>query len=262
MMILGIVLVGWLAGALLMVVLHQIQRRTGDAGIVDIAWSLGVAGIAVLYALTLDVHPQRFWLVMAVVAVWALRLSWHVWHRFHRLAPDGRYLQLKRAWGNAAEWRMFRFYQMQAIGMVLFSGPILLALLNPNELSWLDALAVVVGFVSIAGESLSDWQLSKFRMNPQNKGQVCREGWWRYSRHPNYFFEWLHWWAYVLFAWTWWPWGLVAMAGPLAMWYFLTRVTGIPHTEAQSLKSRGEAYRTYQQTTNAFFPWFPRKVLR
>jgi steroid 5-alpha reductase family enzyme len=260
MNILIAVIVGWLAAALLMVVLHQIQRRTGDAGIVDIAWSLGVAGIAVWYALFLPAHPYRRWLVLAVVVVWALRLSWHVWQRFHRLAPDGRYLQLKQQWGELAEWRMFRFYQMQALGMVLFSGPIMLGLLNPNPLGLLDGLAVLVGVLSIVGESQADWQLSRFRMDPQNRGQVCRAGWWRYSRHPNYFFEWLHWWAYVGFAWTWWPWGLVALAGPLAMWFFLTRVTGIPHTEAQSLKSRGDAYRRYQQTTNAFFPWFPKEV--
>lgn len=260
MTLLLIILGGWLAAALLMVVLHQVQRHTGDAGIVDIAWSLGVAGLAIWYAISVEAHDQRRWLVLAVVTVWAVRLSWHVWHRFQRLAPDGRYEQLKRDWGAAAQWRMFRFYQMQALGMVLFSGPILLALLNPQPLSVWDYLALVVGVASIAGEAQADWQLSQFRLNPDKRGQVCRVGWWFYSRHPNYFFEWLHWWAYVLFAVTWWPWGGLATVGPLAMWFFLTRVTGIPHTEAQSLKSRGEAYRDYQRTTNAFFPWFPRKV--
>jgi steroid 5-alpha reductase family enzyme len=117
---------------------------------------------------------------------------------------------------------------------------------------------LAIGVLSIAGESLADWQLSRFRSQAANRGQVCNHGLWRYSRHPNYFFEWLHWWAYVCFAISNWPWGCLTLLGPLTMWYLITRVTGIPPTEAQSLKSRGEAYRRYQQTTSPFFPWFPR----
>jgi steroid 5-alpha reductase family enzyme len=111
--------------------------------------------------------------------------------------------------------------------------------------------------VAFAGESLADRQLSRFRQDPRNRGRVCRDGLWRYSRHPNYFFEWLHWWAYVALAAgspLWW----IAVAGVAMMLLFLTRVTGIPPTEAQALRSRGEAYREYQRTTSAFFPWPPR----
>jgi steroid 5-alpha reductase family enzyme len=91
-----------------------------------------------------------------------------------------------------------------------------------------------------------------------NRGHTCRDGLWRYSRHPNYFFEWLHWWAYV-------PLSLGAAGGwatilaPLVMLFFLFCVTGIPATEAQALQSRGADYRQYQRTTSAFFPWFPRR---
>jgi steroid 5-alpha reductase family enzyme len=153
---------------------------------------------------------------------------------------------------------MFRFYQLQAVGVVLFALPILIALRNPQPLTWIDWLGLAIGVLCIAGESLADWQLSRFRSQPANRGQVCNHGLWRYSRHPNYFFEWLHWWAYVCFAISNLPWGGLTILGPLTMWYLITRVTGIPPTEAQSLKSRGEAYRRYQQTTSPFFPWFPR----
>jgi steroid 5-alpha reductase family enzyme len=153
---------------------------------------------------------------------------------------------------------MFRFYQLQAVGVVLFALPILIALRNPQPLNLLDWIGLAVGILSITGESIADWQLSRFRSRPENRGQVCERGLWRYSRHPNYFFEWLHWWAYVCFALSNWPWGAVTLLGPLTMWYLITRVTGIPPTEAQSLKSRGEAYRRYQQTTSPFFPWFRR----
>ena len=105
---------------------------------------------------------------------------------------------------------------------------------------------------------LADRQLSAFRMNPANRGQVCRQGMWRYSRHPNYFCEWLHWWAYVLLA-VGAAGGWLNVLGPVLMLYFLHKVTGIPPTEAQALKNRGEAYREYQRTTSIFFPWPPKK---
>ena len=111
--------------------------------------------------------------------------------------------------------------------------------------------------ISIAGEALADLQLKWFKQNEANQGKVCQVGFWRYSRHPNYFFEWLHWWTYVLLAATS-PWVLVTLLAPLAMWYFLANVTGIPTSEARAIQSRGDKYRQYQQTTNAFFPWFPK----
>jgi steroid 5-alpha reductase family enzyme len=114
-----------------------------------------------------------------------------------------------------------------------------------------------LGVLSIAGESLADRQLSRFKQKPDSVGRTCREGLWRYSRHPNYFFEWLHWCSYPLIAigasQAGWLWCL-----PLAMFVFLWFVTGIPYTEKQALKSRGDDYRDYQRTTSAFFPWRPK----
>jgi steroid 5-alpha reductase family enzyme len=107
--------------------------------------------------------------------------------------------------------------------------------------------------VALTGESIADRQLARFRASPSNRGKVCREGLWRYSRHPNYFFEWFHWWAYAWLAVgspLWW----LPILGVVVMYLFLTRVTGVPPTEAQAIRSRGDAYREYQRTTNAFFP--------
>jgi steroid 5-alpha reductase family enzyme len=108
--------------------------------------------------------------------------------------------------------------------------------------------------VAVTGESVADAQLARFRTDPVNKGMVCSDGLWRYSRHPNYFFEWAHWWAYVLIG------GGAALTwlGPVAMLVFLFRITGIPYTEKQALRSRGDAYRDYQETTSVFFPWPPK----
>jgi steroid 5-alpha reductase family enzyme len=104
---------------------------------------------------------------------------------------------------------------------------------------------------------VADSQLQSFKSNPANRSATCRVGLWRYSRHPNYFFEWLIWVAFAVFAMGS-PYGYVAAFAPLLMLFFLFRVTGIPATEAQALRSKGDDYRQYQRTTSAFVPWFPR----
>jgi steroid 5-alpha reductase family enzyme len=153
---------------------------------------------------------------------------------------------------------MFWFFQSQAVACAVFAVPLLLALLNERPLGWLDALAVVIWLAAVTGETLADRQLARFRHDQRNRGRVCRSGLWAWSRHPNYFFEWLHWWSYVCLAWGA-PWGWLAVIGPAVMLYLLLRLTGIPPTEAQAVRSRGEAYREYQRTTSAFIPWPPRR---
>jgi steroid 5-alpha reductase family enzyme len=111
--------------------------------------------------------------------------------------------------------------------------------------------------VAWIGESAADFQLMYFKSKPANHGVICQVGLWKYSRHPNYFFESLIWIAFALFAMGS-PYGYVALIAPMLILYFLFRVTGIPATEAQALRSKGESYRRYQQTTSAFVPWFPR----
>jgi steroid 5-alpha reductase family enzyme len=100
--------------------------------------------------------------------------------------------------------------------------------------------------------------LARFRADPANKGRACRQGWWHYSRHPNYFFEFVHWWSYVLLAWSapqWW----ITLLLPWMMLWFLLRVTGVKPTEAAAAQSRGGDYAEYQRTTSAFIPWWPKK---
>ena len=117
----------------------------------------------------------------------------------------------------------------------------------------------MIWLLSLTGEALSDAQLAAFKRAKANHGRVCDVGLWRYSRHPNYFFEWMIWIAYFVFALAS-AWGWVAAIGPLSILYLLLRVTGIPLTEEQSLRSKGDAYRHYQKTTNAFVPWLPKKI--
>ena len=249
-----LILIGWSVMALIMTGFGLLQRKIGHASMVDVVWSMGVGGLSVFFAAASEGGDvQRRILASTLIMLWALRLSTYVLSRVVGLPEDGRYETLIEDWGAAAAWKMFRFYQLQALGSLLFAAPVLLASLNPEPLGVLDILGGVIWFIALTGETIADRQLDRFRKNPDNRGQVCQDGLWRYSRHPNYFFEWLHWWSYVLIA-IGAPWGWLTIIGPLAMLFFVTRVTGIPPTEAQALKSRGEAYRRYQQTTNAFFP--------
>ncbi|MEM7054670.1 MAG: DUF1295 domain-containing protein, partial [Pseudomonadota bacterium] len=152
----------------------------------------------------------------------------------------------------------FAFFLFQGLLAWLFALPAWVVASDASSaLSIWVILGVVFWLVSLAGESLADRQLDVFRTNPDNKGKVCKVGLWRYSRHPNYFFEWLHWFAYPLIA-LGAPYHWITWFGPVLMFAFLYRVTGIPYTEKQSLKSRGEAYREYQRTTSAFLPWPPK----
>ena len=111
---------------------------------------------------------------------------------------------------------------------------------------------------ALAGEVLADRQLARFRGAPGNRGKTCRAGLWRYSRHPNYFFEWLIWCAYSLMTLPA-PYGWIGLANPLLMLFLILKVTGIPANEARALQTRGEDYRRYQRSTSAFVPWFPKK---
>jgi len=152
-----------------------------------------------------------------------------------------------------------RFFYYQAVLALMLSLPFSLIMINPSpKLSWIEYLGAALWLVAVSGESLADWQLKRFKSNPANKGKVCEAGLWNYSRHPNYFFEWMIWMSYFIFA-LGSPWGFISIICPVAILYFLLKVTGIPYTEAQILKSRGKLYVDYQKTTSAFIP-LPKKI--
>ena len=252
-----LMLYGLLISVVLFAVYWVVQYAIGDSGIVDVFWGASVAVVGVFFCVVADGNLTRRWLGAILICVWALRLSLHLFVRWRSHEEDARYTALKVKWGERAQLRMFRFYQMQGLGCYLFALPLLLASLHDGPIGWTDWVGVLIWTIALVGEGLSDFQLARFRQRPESKGEVCQDGFWKYSRHPNYFFEWLHWCAYVMLAITA-PLGWLTILAPVAMWFFLNRVTGIPLTEIQAIKSRGEKYRRYQRTTNAFFPWFPR----
>jgi steroid 5-alpha reductase family enzyme len=254
------ILVGLFIVCTMMVVLWVVQRRTGNAGIVDAGWAASIGILGVFYSVTSTGYLPRRFLVAVLIGSWSLRLAVYLLlDRVIGHPEEGRYRTLREMWGAAAERRLFCFYQTQALAAVFFSVPVLVVCYHPVDrwTGW-DLAGVLIWCISVGNTILADRQLARFKQRPDSRGRTCRDGWWRYSRHPNYFFEWLHWWAYAVLAVGsayWW----VTLLAPLAMLYFLLQVTGIPPTEAQALATRGEDYREYQRTTSVFIPWFPKK---
>jgi steroid 5-alpha reductase family enzyme len=256
------VAIGLVAMMVLMTALWLTQRRTGDAGVVDVGWTFGVGFLALLAAAAGDGLPARRLLLAVLVGTWSLRLGVYLLRdRVLSGEEDGRYQMLREKWGDKTQPYLFGFFQAQAVLAVLLALPYFVIAETPRALGVFDVLGLVLWAVALAGESLADGQLARFRRETTNRGHTCRVGLWRYSRHPNYFFEWIHWWTYPCLAASsaFWP---VTLAVPLVMLFLLFRVTGIPYTEKQALRSRGEDYRRYQRETSAFFPWFPKTEAR
>lgn len=255
----------------------MVARRLGNYGIVDVVWSLGFVPLAILHlgvgALWhLGGHAgggvwnARPALVLTAMAVaWAGRLGLHLGRRVasHHPVEDVRYAALRVEWGADADRRMYGFFLLQGLIQVVLALPFMWVALDSGigrgalGLGWTGLMGMALWIAGIAGESVADRQLARFRADPGNRGQVCQVGLWRWSRHPNYFFEWLVWVGYAVFA-SGAGLGWLAWLSPLLMYHFLVNVTGIPMTEALSVKSKGDAYRRYQRTTSAFFPRPPR----
>jgi steroid 5-alpha reductase family enzyme len=248
-------LIAWAGLSAALWLLWWWQTRSHDASSVDAAWALGIGACAVWYAASGDGDPARRWLVAALIGVWALRLGLHlVLDRVLRAsAEDGRYAAMRAHWGASANAHFAWFYQAQALAALLFSWPFLVAAHDPRPLGLSDVLALAWWASTLAMVTVADRQLARWRADPAHQGRTCRSGWWRYSRHPNYFFEWLHWFAYVALAWGG-PGGPWTFAIPALLLVLLLFVTGIPYVEARALKTRGDDYRRYQRETSVFVP--------
>ena len=241
-----------------------VQRLTRNAGWVDMIWSFATGAAGMAYALTArpDGPGPRQGLIALLVTTWALRLGLHILDRTRGAPEDRRYATFRVEWGTAFEPRMFWFLQIQAAAAALLAISVLLAARNPRDgLGLADLAGIAVLVIAVLGEAVADWQLRQFRADPRNHGGICDRGLWGWSRHPNYFFEWLGWVAYPLFAInldgsT--QWGWLALSGPAFMYWLLVHVSGIPPLELQMLRSRGDAFRAYQARVNAFIP-FPNR---
>ena len=243
-----------------------LQRATGNAGWVDVVWTFatGVGGVVYALAPIAGQAPSpRALLVAALITVWSLRLGVHLALRSAAASgEDARYARLREKWGGAFEPRLLGFLQIQALASALLALSVLAAARNPAPgLQWADFAGAAILLLAILGEGLADRQLARFKSYPPNRGAICEVGLWSWSRHPNYFFEWLGWLAYPVMAVDLtgrWPWGWVALTGPAFMFYLLRFASGVPPTEATMARSRGAAFAGYQARVSTFFPWPPK----
>lgn len=254
----GLLLVGLALAAFVMALLWGLQVRIRDASHVDVAWAVLIACSAILYSFLADGDVGHRVLGALLASIWGFRLgAYLLFNRVLGKEEDGRYKALREKWGPNANRNLFLFFQFQAVFVVFFSIPFAFITLDPE--SGLGALAwvgIVVWAIGNVGTIVSDRQLAQWRANPENKGKTARAGLWSWSRHPNYFFEFVNWCGIALVA-TSAPNGWIAWIVPAGLLFLLFRVTGIPATERQALRSRVD-YAEYQRTTSVFVPLPPR----
>ena len=246
-----------------MTIIWLVFRSINNAAIVDVGWGGGFVIVGIIYAALGQGLLERRLLVSALMVLWGGRLAWHLLKdRVLSGKPeDGRYQDFRAKWKDGINTKFFFFFQFQALLVVLFSVPMLLVASNTaTTIGALEWIGVLIWLISVVGESAADSQLKKFKDDPANKGKTCRSGLWNYSRHPNYFFEWVIWVSFSLLALAA-PYGWIGLLSPIGMLYILLRVTGVSLTEEHALRTRGEEYREYQRTTSMFIP-LPRKDRR
>jgi len=236
------------------------ERRSGNSGWIDVIWTFGLGLTGIVGALLpFGVGPMSRRLFVAALALtWALRLGLHIARRTRGIAEDPRYAKLKGDWGSDASWQLVRLLQMQALVSIPLGLGIILAAHSPApSLGWRDFAGVAVFVAGLAGGAIADGQLGTFARS--GAGGICNRGLWRWSRHPNYFFECLLWCSYALIApAAGYPWGSLAVLAPACMTLLLTRISGIPPLEEHMLAKHGEAYRAYQHRTSALIPLPPK----
>jgi steroid 5-alpha reductase family enzyme len=227
-----------------------------DVSIVDSAWAVMCLTAALVYARGADPHSGGTALILAMVFLWAVRLSGHIVRRNWGEPEDRRYQDIRRKYEpHFAVKSLVIVFWFQAGLAWLISMPLWPALTVPVERRMFDVLAVTIWSVGMIFEAVGDWQLARFRADPLNRANVMDRGLWRYTRHPNYFGECLVWWGFYLFAvptGAWWT-----AVGPLLLTYMLLKFSGVTLME-ESIVERRPAYREYMTRTNAFIPGPPK----
>jgi steroid 5-alpha reductase family enzyme len=249
-----------LAVALLLGVTFLVALRLGRHAVVDVAWGLGFAAIAVTAVLASEGEGDGIvsGLALVLTIVWGVRLAVHIGARSRGHGEDPRYVELlEKAPGNRQLFALRKIYLTQGAVMWFVSLPVQVAMFEHGEanlVTWLGVLLWLVGFVF---ESVGDRQLTRFRNDPSTDGQVLDTGLWRYTRHPNYFGDACVWWGLFLVACSAWP-GVLTVLSPLAMTWLLAKGTGKPLLE-KSMASRRPGYADYVRRSSGFVPLPPRK---
>jgi len=253
---LHIYMLGGMSLLLLAVILWLISLIKNDVSIVDSFWSLMILLAGVIFFIAVPDHVERSYLVLGLAVIWALRLALHIGWRNWGEGEDLRYQTIR---ANNQPYFNFKslyiVFGLQAVLAWLVSLPLLAAINSQGGLYWLDYLALSLWIIGMLFEVVGDYQLAQFKANPANKGQVMAQGLWRYTRHPNYFGEFCIWWGFFVFALA--AGGGWSIVSPLLMSVLLLKVSGVALLE-KDISHRRPGYSQYIQTTNAFFPWWPK----
>ena len=251
--------VSLIAALVMMTLVWAVSLARRDASIVDVFWGLGYVLAGGIYYLGAEEHTLRGTLILGLVTLWALRLSLYILWRNWGHGEDYRYREMReRHTGTFAVWSLFVVFWFQALLLWAISMPLYQAQNpEPASLGFLDGLGIALFMVGFAFEAGGDWQLARFRGNADNKGKVLDQGFWRYTRHPNYFGDAVVWWGFFCFAAAT-PGGWWTVYSPVLMTFLLMRVSGVTLLE-KKLHETKPAYRDYAEQTNAFFPWPPTK---
>ena len=236
--------------------LYSIARR--DVSIVDSLWSIMFVLVSSTFLLSLPQVGPRAELILILVVLWALRLSIYItWRNWGE--PEDRRYQAIRANNepNFAFKSVYIVFLLQALIAWIISLPLLTAIASPASIGLLDYLGVGIWALGMLFEAGGDFQLARFKANPSNQGRVMDRGFWRYTRHPNYFGNACIWWGFGLIAvsaGSWWT-----LISPILMTILLLKVSGVSLLE-QDIGERRPAYADYIKRTSAFLPWWPRKL--
>lgn len=244
----------------LLILLWIVSVFIKNVSIVDLFWGFGFVVINAFYVLSSAEISDRQMLLLVLVSLWGLRLSFYLGWRNIGKAEDFRYQEFRKKYGPERYW-WFSFFQtflLQGVLMMLISTPLLGANFGEQNsgLQWLDYAGILVWIIGFTFEAGGDIQLARFKSNPQNKGKVLNTGFWKYTRHPNYFGDSAVWWSYALFsiaAGSYW-----LSLGSVLMTLLIIKVSGVALLE-KSLTSTKPQYSEYIRKTNAFIPWFPKK---
>jgi len=226
---------------------------------VDAFWAICIGLSALVFLLAENPNPKQITAAI-LIGAWAARLGYHLAARIAKHHPDEdtRYEKLREVWEGKVNPMFLLFFLGQAISVFLLALPFSFIAADPDPIfTPLSIIGAVVALTGLLGETIADKQMAAFKSSSPSSKSVCKKGLWKYSRHPNYFFESVIWIGFFIFA-AGSPWGWTTIYAPAIITYLLLKVTGIPPTEASAVKRKGEAYKEYQRTTSAFVPWPPK----
>ena len=249
----------WLLCAGIQLVLWFVAEKTRNASIVDVGWAASFTAVVGIFGLTATVPRQGYLPLGIVVVAWSTRLACYLIARGAATGPEeGRYVELRQRWALHASKKFLVFFQAQgALTALLASAFVVPFVAEPWDTGGVRVAGVMIAVIGVFGETVSDAQLARWKRDPANRGRVCEAGLWGYSRHPNYFFDWCVWVGFAIYGLAFHG-GWIALGGQALIFATIWKVTGIPATEAQAIRSKGEAYRQYQAVVSAFVP-LPRR---